>query len=160
MTIYLNAYVIFPVAKTIADQVYSMIMLPSSKSRKLKFSSRQFQQISALNVLYISGNVVKNHCLSLPSALGEGKNLICAFFAGPRCHKEFHFPLFIYLYFTDGSCSWLSLHHTPPLKPLSRFLRLPRSQIRLSDLFLLVVCTRHSQPHFNLLWTYSLFPPL
>lgn len=112
----------------------------------------QFQQISVLKLLYILANVVKNHCLRLPSALGEGKNLICAFFAGPRCHKEFHFPLFIYLYFTDGSCS------CPPPRPgpqtLSRFLRLPRSEIRLSELFLLVVCTRHSQPHFNLLYAY------
>lgn len=71
--------------------------------------------------IYIRANVVKNHCLHLPSGLGEGKNLICAFFAGPRCHKEFHFPLFIYLYFTDGSCSWAS---SPPL-PLTPCLKHP-----------------------------------
>lgn len=68
--------------------------------------------------IYISRSVVKNHCLRLPWALSEGKNLICAFFAGPRCHKEFHFPLFIHLYFTDGSCSCplhrLTLHPANP----------------------------------------------
>lgn len=100
--------------------------------------------------IYIPASVVKNHCLRTPGPW-RGENLICAFFAGPRCHKEFHFPLFIYLYFTDGSCS------SPlPRAPAPQFFRLPRSEIRLNARFLLEVCTRHSQPRFNLLRLHRL----
>lgn len=107
--------------------------------------------------IYISASVVKNHCLRLPSALGEGKNLICAFFAGPRCHKEFHFPLFIHLYFTDGSCS--SLTRPPsPLLPTARFprdapqpfFRLPQSPIRLSECRLISCSTVRFATKFNI----------
>ncbi|GBP38454.1 hypothetical protein EVAR_23660_1 [Eumeta japonica] len=103
--------------------------------KRLK-QGRQLQQIPTLKLYIFPGERCKKSLPPRPAhpvpacGLREGKNLICAFFAGPRCHKEFHFPLFIYLYFTDGSCSWAPGPPRAAAPPAPEpFFRLPRSQI-------------------------------
>lgn len=132
-------------------------MLDGSKSRKLKFwSGAVSTNLSTKTPIYLGQRCKKS---LPPSTLGprRGEKSNLCIFCGTAMPQRISFPTVHLSLF-----HWRLLFLAPPPphsspERLSRFLRLPRSEIRLSDLFLLVVCTRHLQPHFNLLWPYRLF---